>query len=80
MSVFKLKYNNNVFSKEMKDDPVVQESIWKTAFGMGKVYLYRLDSSSWEYFLKSVVKPALQSPYKEYLKVHRAKLFLAESE
>lgn len=53
MSVFKLKflkYNNNVFSnvfsKEMKDDPVVQESIWKTAFGMGEVYLYRLNSSS----------------------------------
>ena len=79
MTVFRLCpwiSTTNQYGALFREDPVITYEIWKNAFSMGEVYYYRLTYSSWVYFLGTVVKPALNSSFKRYIKKHRATIFI----
>jgi len=80
MSVFRLHFKKlipNMFSKELKDDPVVKDSLRKCAMSIGEVYLCQHNYNSWQYFVESVCKPALVQAFYKYCKNHRGELFVS---
>lgn len=79
MTVFRLrpwKNTTNQYGALFREDPVIAHEIWSNAFSMGEVYYYRLNYSSWVYFLGTVVKPILTPSFKRYINNHRATIFI----
>lgn len=79
MTVYRLcpwKNITNQYGVLFREDAVIIREIWKNAFSMGEVYYYRLNYSSWVYFLGTVVKPTLNPSFKRYIKKHRATIFI----